>query len=272
MSRNAAPVHLYFAVVERHVKERLIGAAVLVAAGIILIPEMLSGTQPAPAPSQPAITLPRAGSTADQAAAPDAAQGTSGTAPLKTYTIDLSRTPNQEADPAGASAAAAGGALDDRAPPAELPPAPESSPPEGPSAAQANPESREPAPADKPSTAASAAAKPPARVNAPSTSTVPATAAPPPAKPAAAAKPVAAEDGPAGWAIQMGSFSSRATADRMVKQLRASGQPAFVMPVKSGSATLYRVRVGPMKDKQAAQQLLGKLKSVAAGARLVPHP
>lgn len=70
----------------------------------------------------------------------------------------------------------------------------------------------------------------------------------------------------------MGSFSSRATAERMVKQLRASGQPAFVMPVKSGSATLYRVRVGPMQDKQAAQQLLGKLKSVAAGARLVPHP
>jgi DedD protein len=260
--------------VERHVKERLIGAAVLVAAAIILIPEMLSGTQPAPTPGQQTLTLPSAGSTPGQAATADAVQGTRGTAPLKTYTIDLSRTPSQTAG--SSSVAATGDALEDRAPPAELPPVSGSSPSEEASAGQVNPESTTPAPvsaaAASPSTTATGAAAPPARTSAAGT---PASSAGVPAtvtKSTVTAKPVEVEDGGGAWAIQMGSFSSRATAERMVKQLRDSGQQAFVMPVKSGSKTLYRVRVGPMQDKQAAQQLLGKLKSVAAGARLVPHP
>lgn len=247
---------------------------------------MLSGTQPAPTPGQQTLTLPSAGSTPGQAATADAVQGTRGTAPLKTYTIDLSRTPSQTAG--SSSVAATGDALEDRAPPAELPPVSGSSPSEEASAGQVNPESTTPAPvsaaaaaaspstatrpAAKPSTAATGAAAPPARTSAAGT---PASSAGVPAtvtKSTVTAKPVEVEDGGGAWAIQMGSFSSRATAERMVKQLRDSGQQAFVMPVKSGSKTLYRVRVGPMQDKQAAQQLLGKLKSVAAGARLVPHP
>jgi len=266
--------------VERHVKERLIGAAVLAAAGIILIPEMLSGTKPAPGSSQSAITLP-AGPASDGTAG--TAQATSGEAPLKTYTIDLSRTPGQgdpqTADPhshdsSQASADASANALDERAPPAEMPPAAESSSPAAAPAHQVTPESAaavSPSAATSsaaiPSATGSAAVKPSVRSSAPnppaSSIAAPAAASTAPAKPAQATR---------GWAIQMGSFSSHATAERMVKQLQASGQPAFVMPVKSGSATLYRVRVGPMQDKQAAQQLLGKLKSVAAGARLVPHP
>src|ERR1044071_2880247 len=50
---------LYSAPVERPLKERLVGAAVLMAAAVILIPEMLSGPRrapanaPAPAPAKP---------------------------------------------------------------------------------------------------------------------------------------------------------------------------------------------------------------------------
>src|SRR5688572_5172504 len=58
--------------VERRVQERLVGAAVLMAAAIILIPEMLSG----PRRGERAVT-----------------GQPSSDAPLKTYTIDLNRSP-----------------------------------------------------------------------------------------------------------------------------------------------------------------------------------
>ena len=106
---------LYFAAVERHVKERLVGAAVLIAAAIILIPEMLSG------PDRDARS---------EATGPS---GAGGETPLKTYTIDLTKSPATQA---------AERAIDNRAPPAEVPattaePAP---------APQANPESVQGAP------------------------------------------------------------------------------------------------------------------------------
>ncbi|MGH8189374.1 MAG: hypothetical protein ACREUC_22645, partial [Steroidobacteraceae bacterium] len=62
---------------ERAVKERLVGAAVLMAAAIILIPEMLSG------PDREATDPEARSQTA-------AAKGDSS---LKTYTIDLSQSP-----------------------------------------------------------------------------------------------------------------------------------------------------------------------------------
>ena len=72
MRDSRSPGLLYFASVERAVKERLVGAAVLMAAAIILIPEMLSG------PDREA---------AEPAATP------SGETPIKTYTIDLNQAP-----------------------------------------------------------------------------------------------------------------------------------------------------------------------------------
>jgi DedD protein len=74
----------------------------------------------------------------------------------------------------------------------------------------------------------------------------PPTSTPAPAR--AAASPLASSAGAptsGGWAVQVGSFSKEATAERVAKQLRDQGQSAFVMPVKSGGATLYRVRIGP---------------------------
>jgi cell division protein FtsN len=44
------------------------------------------------------------------------------------------------------------------------------------------------------------------------------------------------------------------------------------MPVKTGSATLYRVRLGPMKDRAAAEAVLKRAKSKVAGAAIVAHP
>jgi cell division septation protein DedD len=58
----------------------------------------------------------------------------------------------------------------------------------------------------------------------------------------------------------------------MVKELRAKGHEAFVMPVKSGSGTMYRVRIGPMPDREAAAAALQGVKSLAPGAAIVAHP
>jgi DedD protein len=237
--------------VERHVKERLIGAAVLVAAAVILIPEMLSG----PDRSAPA--------------APDAAPASSGA--MKTYSIDLSRSPS------------AAQSVPDQAPPPEAL-LPSESTIRQPLPDEAMPESlggAEPEPVQSPERIV--------EVPSPSTlsPTVPAATArddqkrPPSTEPAAQEKPAevtkeAAKEASrvpaAGWVVQVGSFASQATAARLAKDLRAEGFESFVMPVKSAGATLYRVRVGPTPDRDAAHRALTRLKTRAPAAAVVRHP
>jgi cell division septation protein DedD len=72
--------------------------------------------------------------------------------------------------------------------------------------------------------------------------------------------------------VQLGSFASKASAERLVKEWEGRGQQAFVMPVKSGSNTLYRVRLGPFAERGAAEEILGKAKASAANAAVVAHP
>src|ERR1700727_429150 len=93
--RIAAPgatTRIYFAVMDRRVKERLIGASILVALVVLVVPELLSGPKPniAPVPTLPA-------------AAPE---------PVRNVTVDLttSKAPetadNEPATPQTASSAA----------------------------------------------------------------------------------------------------------------------------------------------------------------------
>jgi DedD protein len=245
--------------VERQVKERLVGAAVLVAAAIILIPEMLSG------PKREARL-----STAPQ---------TSADGSLKTYTIDLNRSP-------GASPSTS---IDERVPPPEESSSTESSPldvrdnaedeaSENQSKmAQASPERVEPTLTQTPSPER-VVSQPAARAvpSAPSPTETGATKQPSPAlREPIAAKPIAAAPAAPtsrGWAVQLGSFASRATADRLVKDLSQQGQSAFVMPVKSGNSTLYRVRIGPFAERAVANQTLGEVKGRIANAAVVAHP
>jgi DedD protein len=72
--------------------------------------------------------------------------------------------------------------------------------------------------------------------------------------------------------VQLGSFSNSASAQRLANDFRAEGFDAFVMPVKTGNATLYRVRLGPMKDRAAAESVLKRAKVKVAGAAVVAHP
>ncbi|MFL6548350.1 MAG: SPOR domain-containing protein [Povalibacter sp.] len=249
---------LYFAPVERHVKERLIGAAVLVAAAVILIPEMLSG------PERTAQTA------ADAPAAPGS---------LKTYTIDLSR-------PGSGSTAAN---VSEEAPPRETMPVEESTstlnktvPESGsstvPSGAETPTQSPPDGTADAPARTVHPAEQPTAHPEV--------TAAPKPAQPVS--KPSSAEHQttvpdkkPASpparpatgqWAVQVGSFANQATAAKLAKDLQGDGFDSFVMPVKSGASTLYRVRIGPMNDRDAATRLLSRIKARSPTAAVVKHP
>jgi DedD protein len=229
--------------VERHVKERLVGAAVLMAAAIILIPEMLSG------PDRDEVRT---------------AEAPSRNTALKTYTIDLQQPKD----------AAAPHVVEERAPPVEAPPA-DTTEPAPPS--QSNPESNvAEARTSSPTVAPKPEPESPSRTAVPSRDVQkePATVSPQPTTSAPAAsipekpKPAVAR----GWAVQIGSYSRQSAADRLAGELRGAGHSAFVMPIQTGGATLYRVRVGPMSDRAAATDALKDLKGRFPGAAVVAHP
>ena len=246
---------------ERPVKERLVGAAVLMAAAIILIPEMLSGP--------------------DRGSAEKSAEADEGA--IKTYTIDLSQSPGTR------TAATSPQAVDNRAPPPEekpssaAPPAEQNTP-----EPQARPESTPPARTERPAaeSPASSSDAPPVAAAEPAPpqpkSEPPAVRpeAKPQAKPEVPPKPVASAPSaptsavPAGkgWAVQLGSYSSEATAQRLMNEWRAKGQSAFVMPVKSGGKTLYRVRIGPTQDRASSEATLKSVKASIPAAAVVAHP
>ena len=178
---------LYSASVDRHLKERLVGAAVLAAVAYILIPEMLDGPRDAvtPAPSgEPAVD-----------------------GGMKSYTIDLTAPKTREVE----------------SPPAQ--------------------QAEKPAP--KPTD--SMASKPERA----------------PEKPSAAAP----ADG--AWAVQVASFGARATSERIAEELKANGFSAYVVTFVAKEQTMYRVRVGPVRDRDAAEALLAKVKPLHPNAAIV---
>jgi cell division protein FtsN len=70
--------------------------------------------------------------------------------------------------------------------------------------------------------------------------------------------------------VQLGSFASRANADRLARQVRAQGFAASVSQYSSGRH-LYRVWVGPAHDHAAATHLAQQLRSAGHnGAAIVP--
>ena len=62
-----------------------------------------------------------------------------------------------------------------------------------------------------------------------------------------------------GWIIQAGSFSQQPNARSLRDRLNKSGYQAFLQDVKSADGHVYRVLIGPMKDRGAADKLRDKL-------------
>jgi DedD protein len=74
------------------------------------------------------------------------------------------------------------------------------------------------------------------------------------------------------WAVQLGSFSDQANAERLAAGLRKEGYAAFLSQLKTDSGKLHRVRVGPQKDRAAAEAIARKLAKKGHKGQVVPHP
>jgi len=140
------------------------------------------------------------------------------------------------------------------------------------SAAHSGPE--QPAPLSGAPPAPAAAAAPTATEEPMSSSPPPALAPAPavrlaPAAGAAAAPAAEAAEGAGTYVVQLGSFASRANADRLARQVRAQGFPVSVS--KGTSGHLYRVRVGPAHDRAAASELAQQLRARGHSGAVLPQ-
>jgi len=228
---------------DESLKARLIGAAVLVALAVLLVPELLSGRK---------------------AAEPVAEEG-AGPRGTRTFTIELGQAPGQATrGPTTMSAP-----LPSAAPANPLPAPPVTDPGTEPLAGQtAEPDAEAaaaPQPEPTPAPAAMTAAGP-AQSALPGVETVPDAAPRSEPKP-----PPALSDPRGGWAVQVGAFGSVDTARKLVQDLGGAGYQTFVSPVNRGGKTLYRVRVGPTGDRASAEQLVPRLKARGLPATVVQN-
>ena len=99
--------------------------------------------------------------------------------------------------------------------------------------------------------------------------------APPPVKPPAP-KPVApapSATAKVGFAVQVGAFGDATEAGAMRERLRAAGFTAFTETVNTDKGKLTRVRVGPVLDRAAADQLKSQIQARTGVDGIVrPHP
>jgi len=86
--------------------------------------------------------------------------------------------------------------------------------------------------------------------------TTPATPVKPPPAPvvAPAARSAPHALPPAGWYIQVGSFSQRLNAEGLRDRLQAAGHATQLQTINIGKAQVYRVLVGPAKTRSLAER------------------
>jgi DedD protein len=221
---------------DRALKERVIGAIALVAIAVLVVPVFLDGPSTDAEIVREAVTLPGQNEQS-----------------RKRQTIVLERDRDQPVPVSGsrnseATTAAEKLAADDAARKA--------------AAAAAEPQPTDEAPRGE---------EQPAAV----------TGTPRPATATTAAKAQTREPAPAAdrpesatgmWAVQLGSFSDQANAERLAANLRKSGYAAFLSQLKTPSGALHRVRVGPQKDRDSAEAVAGKLSGDGHKGQVVPHP
>jgi DedD protein len=267
---------------ENRLKQRLTGAAILVALIVMLVPEMFHGQR---------------GNVA-------ATAGSSGEGPpVRSYTIDLSNSPTRtgplQSTPMGAGSGAAGaGSGSDDAPAStqrSAQPTAASAPATQDTTAvsrPAVPASSAPVttaptmPAPAPTVPASAAPVTPAPVTpkpvvrtpvtpAPA-SVASVTATPKPAAPSAserrqtAAATSTRSASAAGWQVQLGLFAKRDNAERLANSAQAQGFPVSIS--SADAKGLYRVYAGGMNERSAAEAYAARLKDHGLPAAVVASP
>lgn len=223
---------------ERQLKERLIGATVLVAIAVIMVPEMFSGPRSHTEPATASASL--------------------SSGQIKTYHIELQSAHSSQpqisspVDEPAAYAREQASADDSENAAAESSSASSSSSATVSSVARATP-------ASSSSSSASSAQSTRSASKPKSESVVESSS-----KPAASNPP----DGQ--WVVQVGSFGTEDKARQIVGKLKSQGQAAYVGKVTVSGKTLYRVRVGSMPSRAAADAALRKIAATYPGASVVP--
>ncbi len=64
-----------------------------------------------------------------------------------------------------------------------------------------------------------------------------------------------------GWAVQVGVFSTTEAAEKLVAELRGIGHVAYFERMPSNGKVLYRVRVGPLARREDADRAVADIKS-----------
>jgi DedD protein len=251
---------------ERRVKERLVGATILVALIVLIVPELLSGPKQSAPPlaqgmpeSRRTVIVDLATSRARPEPAADSASSAASGGVAPTGAASSAEPVNEAgASVAGAPVAssAAGGSPPGGSPPGGSPPG---------SAAGGTAES---APESTPSVTTLKAQEPAAPVlesAGPSPRSASGTAA------AESRQPRSDTSRPHhAWAVQLGSFASKANADKLMHQLQARGGPSvYLVSSGSGPSLRYRVRMGPLADRGAAERAVVKLKAAGHAATIV---
>lgn len=224
---------------DRALKERIVGATVLVVVAVLVVPVFLDGP-PADAPGESdmierRIDLP----------GQESADG------VRTVVLDRDRSEPLPANRPADEQPAAGESESE-------PAAADSPPPEEAEAPAAAP----PAEADTPAVAASedaSEAEPP-----------PAAVDDEPEAPPVQARPSRSATGM--WAVQLGSFSNQANAERLAAELRQQGFAAFLSRLETPNGELQRVRVGPQRDRESAEAMAARLERAGQKGQVVPHP
>jgi len=91
-------------------------------------------------------------------------------------------------------------------------------------------------------------------------------------EPGSASKPVPEAAAAGGWTVQLGSFLKSENAAALRKRLQARGYTAFVESGSSAQGAVSRVFVGPMPDREQARASAAKLRrEMALEGIVVPY-
>lgn len=218
---------------DRRLKERLVGATLLVVLIILVVPELLSG------PKRPAGLAATSG----------------GADSMRNVRVDLATRRAAPADDQSASAPPNPGAASAASPP--------------PGADSGN--------AQAPDARADAAGRPTIatlRAQQPADAALEKASSDPTIQPSAPnSAPVheaAAVGSKHGWAVQIGSFASRANAEKEMHHLKALNESAYLLASGTGRTLRYKVRVGPFAERSSAEKAIANLKKNGESANLIP--
>lgn len=208
------------------VKQRLIGAAVLVALAVIFLPMLIGGPEPEPGTATVPLGVPdrdqRSFETRDLTLTPPAPVASAPAPqddPNRIVTVDTTDAPIRTDAVSGAPVGTA--------------PAPEPAPVAAPAPAPAPVQAPAPTPAPTPA---------PAPAQAPPVAPAPVTATAPAPAPSVGR-----------WAVNLGSYANAGNANALVGQLRQQRLSAYAEALTLDGKPVQRVRVGPFAQRSEAE-------------------